>query len=394
MRFSRNLSLLEELYMKGPMKLVDPTNGQIATDVASVTGAEDELATCVASFTTEYNNLDSTIYELTTELLEQSRKLVKRFDDELLPLVNRMWMLLSQRGNLHALVSRDRSLASELEQLADVPTWTQWYEAFSNRIMGAPSLRTIQRKLKKLRGCDEPETTVDVDATEDDTDESSVCGGLHEHEELKTGAELLAEHAKKMLDVLAGKSIMSDAMRISRATSLAKDLQRALEEGFLLEATPVAGNENVAVPPHTPDAPVSTLIPDPDWKQVLVELIDVLEQSGYRLPLVVLAEKRKIESLLADEAPRRPEGAVSTTAKRYKKVMKLDKEGNRCWTVKAEGEKKAWGTFENDSEADKAIASLNSPVTSLVDIGAASRMLPASVALVAAGCLDLHEGVA
>src|ERR1035437_372336 len=256
--------------MKGPMKLVDPTNGQIATDVASVTGAEDELATRVVSFSTEYNDLDCAINEVTTELLEQDRKLAKRSVDELLPLVNRMWMHLSQRGELHALVLRDRSLASELEQLADVPTWTEWYEAFSSRIMIAPSLRTIQRKLKKLRGCDEPETTVDVDATEDDTDESSVCGALHEREELNTGAELLNEHIKQMENVLAGKSIMTDGMRNKRALRLLKDLQHAVEEGLLLVAPPVAEHANAAAPPDKLDPSVSELTAEPDWKQVLV----------------------------------------------------------------------------------------------------------------------------
>ena len=381
--------------MKGPMKLVDPTNGQIATDVASVTGAEDELATRVVSFSTEYNDLDCAINEVTTELLEQDRKLAKRSVDELLPLVNRMWMHLSQRGDLHALVSRDRSLASELEQLADVPTWTQWYEAFSSRIMIAPSLRTIQRKLKKLRGCDEPETTVDVDATEDDTDESSVCGGLHERDEVKTGAELLAEHAKKMLDVLAGKSIMSDGMRIKRAIGLLKDLECALEEGFLFDAPPVAEHEKVAAAPDKLGPSVNTLNAEPDWKQVLVELLQVLEQSGDRLPLVVLAEKRKIESLLAGKGPGRPEGApYSTSTKRYTKVMKRDAEGNRRWTVVAEDEQKAWGTFEIESDADNAIADLRSPVVSLMDLDSASKMLPASVTPINAGSLDLHEGVA
>jgi hypothetical protein len=88
-------------------------------------------------------------FNLTTELLEQNRKLVKCIDDEFLPLANRMWVLLSQRGNPPALVLRDLPLAGELEPVADVPTWTQWYEAFSTRIKNAPSLRTLQRKLKK-----------------------------------------------------------------------------------------------------------------------------------------------------------------------------------------------------------------------------------------------------
>jgi hypothetical protein len=200
---------------------------------------EDELATLVASFTTEYNNLDCAINGVTTELLEQDRKLAKRSDDELFPMIYRMWILLSQRGDLHALVLRDRFLASELEQLEDVPTWTQWYAAFGHLIKSAPSLRTMQRKLKKLRGSDEPETAVDDDATESDSNESSDCGGSYEREEVKTGSELLAEHIKQMENVLAGKSIMSDGMRIKRAIGHLKDLQCALEEGFLIVATTV-----------------------------------------------------------------------------------------------------------------------------------------------------------
>lgn len=356
-------------------------------------GAGVELATSVASFTTEYINLDCAINELTTELLEQDRKLAKRSDDELLPLVNRMWMHLSQRGDLHALVSRDRSLASELEQLVDVPTWTQWYVAYSSRIMNAPSLRTIQRKLKKLRGNDEPETAVDDDTTEGETDEPSVCDGLHEREEVKTGAELLAEHTKQMIKVLAGKSIMSDAMRISRAVGLLKDLARALEEGFLFDAPPVAEHENVAAAPEKFDQSVSTLNAEPDWKQVLVDLIAVLEQSGDRLPLVVLKEKGKIESLLAGKGPGRPEGAAfSTPTLRYNKVMKLDAEGNRRWAVVAHGEKKAWGIFELECDADNAIADLRSPVVSLTDIGDGSKKLPVSVTLDWARDGSMHVG--
>jgi hypothetical protein len=176
-------------------------------------GAGDELATSVASFLTEYNNLDSEINDLTSELLEQDRKLVKRSDDELLPRVNRMWMLLS----------------------------------------------TIQRKLKKLRGSDEPEAEIDDDATEDDTDESSDCGGLHEREELKTGAELLNEHINQMENVLVGKSIMNEGMRIKRAIGLLKDLQCAVEEGFLVAAPPVAEREKVAAAPDKLDPSVSML---------------------------------------------------------------------------------------------------------------------------------------
>jgi hypothetical protein len=364
--------------------------------VPAVQGASalDELATAVASFATEYNNLDSSINDLTAELLEQDHKLAKRSDDELLPLVNRMWMHLSQRGDLHALVSRNRAFTSELEQLVDVPTWTQWYAAFSDRITNAPSLRTIQRKLKKLRGNDEPETAVDDVTGEVDKNESCVDDGLHERDELMTGAELLAEHIKQMENVLAGKSIMTDAMRNKRALGLLKDLKCAVEEGILLVAPPVAGQANAAAPPNQPDPSASKLAAETDWKQVLVQLLQVLELSGDRLPLVVLAEKRKIDSLLACKEPGRPESAAfSTTTKRYSKVMKRDPEGNRCWTVVVEGEKKPWGVFEIEAEADDAIADLRSPVVSLTGTDAASKMLPVNVTPIS-GRMGSHEGAA
>src|ERR1035437_5371837 len=109
----------------------------------------------------------------------------------------------------------------------------------------------------------------------------------------------------------------------------------------------------IAAPPDKLDPSAGKLTGEPDWKPVLVQLIDVLEQSGDRLPPVVLKEKRKIESLLAGQALCRPEGgAFSAPTKRYSKVMKLDPEGNRRWPVVAQGERKAWGTFEIESDAD------------------------------------------
>ncbi len=152
---------------------------------------------------------------------------------------------------------------------------------------------------------------------------------------------------------------------------------RPAEEGFLFAAAPVAEPEEVAAAPDKLDLSVSELNAEPDWKQVLVQLLQVLEQFGDRLPLVVLAEKRKIEALLAGKGPGRPEGAAfSTPTRRYNKVMKLDAEGNRRWTVKAHGERNAWGTFEIESDADDAIADLLSPVVSLSDIGPQQKCSP------------------
>ena len=90
----------------------------------------------------------------------------------------------------------------------------------------------------------------------------------------------------------------------------------------------------------------------------------------------------------------RARDANGKPANRYHKRSKLDEKGQRSCTVKTEGEKNAWGTLEVESEADEAIASLNSPVVSLMDLDSASKMLPANATLVGPGSLDLDEDVA
>jgi hypothetical protein len=72
--------------------------------------------------------------------------------------------------------------------------------------------------------------------------------------------------------------------------------------------------------------------------------------------------------------------------------MKLDVEGNRRWSVITEGEKNAWGIFETESEADEAIANLNSPIVSLSDLGDGSKKLPVSVTLDCAGSSSMDGG--
>jgi hypothetical protein len=157
----------------------------------------------------------------------------------------------------------------------------------------------------------------------------------------------------------------------------------------------LAEYDKVAVAPGKLDSFVNRLNPDPDWKAILIELVAVLEQHGEKLPVPVLNKKRTVEKLLDGKDLSLPDRTDRVMpAKRYHKIGKLDEEGNRRWSVMTEGEKKASGIFETDSEADEAIANLNSPVTSLMDIGAGPKMLPASVTPVGGGCLDLHEGVA
>ncbi len=152
-----------------------------------------------------------------------------------------------------------------------------------------------------------------------------------------TAAKNLAGANKEQAVVAADSSVLtnennstSDSSVVIDPTELECAGVRPAEEGFLFAAPPVAEPEKVAAALDKLDPSVSELNEECDWKQVLVELLQVLEQSGDRLPLVVLAEKRKIESLLAGKGPGRPVGArSSTTTKRYTKVMKLNQEGNR-----------------------------------------------------------------
>jgi hypothetical protein len=112
---------------------------------------------------------------------------------------------------------------------------------------------------------------------------------------------------------------------------------------------------------------VSELSSGPDWKQVLIDLIGVLEQSGDKLPLPVLHEKRVIEGLLGgQELPGRNRRDYATVARTYCKSSKLDAEGNLSWVVRAKGAKTDWGTFEIESDADQAIQHLQSPAVSLM----------------------------
>ena len=163
------------------------------------------------------------------------------------------------------------------------------------------------------------------------------------------------------------------------------------EESLLPDVPPVAERE--MVPLDKLDPALCKLTAEQDWKQVLVELLAGLEQSGSRLPIPVLNEKRKIDSLLADKRHGQPQCATfPTPTKRYTKVLKLGPEGNRPWTVVADGEKMPWETFWVESEADNAIEYLNSPVVSLSDIADGCKRLPVSATLDCAANGSMHGG--
>lgn len=110
------------------------------------------FATDVANLQTEYRALNTSIEDLTTQLLAEHRRLQDRLDTELIPMLDRMQRVLSKRGELHALVVAEGFVTPALTDLEDVPTWTDWFETFRERINLSLSLRSVQRRLAKLRG--------------------------------------------------------------------------------------------------------------------------------------------------------------------------------------------------------------------------------------------------
>jgi hypothetical protein len=130
---------------------------------------------------------------------------------------------------------------------------------------------------------------------------------------MKTGAELLAEHIKQMENVLAGKSIMSDGMRIKRAIGRLKDLQCALEEGFLIVATtvpapkePVVEREIVSDPTRDAMATLRNAFSRmADTADIESALQDTLEE--FILPMLDQHPYMQVDT------PYRPEVQVSVT---------------------------------------------------------------------------------
>jgi len=244
-----------------------------------------KLTTDVASFIEEFKRLDAEIAVTTSGLNHESAVLEEKATNSLNPLVARMWSLLSQRGDLRKRLRSDElspEVAAQLHaQIEELPGWTEWYENYRASVKHAASLRTVQRDLEKLNrkapvenidsaeeadgadtdGAKDTDYTEDSDRTEGGSENSGDDSSERQTEraELKTASELLAEHAHRMLEVLTGKSIRNDAMRISRAAELAEDLQRTIKEGKLFDSAPV-----VSVLPPQPPPVRGDRVPEPD----------------------------------------------------------------------------------------------------------------------------------
>jgi hypothetical protein len=125
----------------------------------------------------------------------------------------------------------------------------------------------------------------------------------------------------------------------------ANDMVAAYKNGGDWQSA-MAKYDKVAVTPAKLDSFLNASNSGPDWKQVLVELIEVLEQSGDRLPLTVLNKKRTIEKLLngKDRPPLDREPHAKSAESDHKSV-KLDSDGDRCWAVTAQSEEDVLGNL-------------------------------------------------
>jgi hypothetical protein len=88
----------------------------------------------------EFANLQKQIDAKADAYISSAKKATEDFY-VLIPLLDRMQAMLSQRGKLR-----------ELMDTAKLPTWTEWFEDFRPKLKEKMTIRTIQRKLREYRG--------------------------------------------------------------------------------------------------------------------------------------------------------------------------------------------------------------------------------------------------
>lgn len=197
---------------------------------------EFELGLPKESDATEINEqeLDRRISEMAGEIERHHRESGSHAEAEsacwrdLMPLIDEKQKLLTRRGkksekNLTAFLSRNG--------------------------LNPSTVRSWRRRLKKEQAAPPEPESVDIAEESSDATGAGECHERGVREEIKSGFELLTEYAKKMLEVLLGKSIKSESMRIKKAAEMVKDLQQAIEDGKLFANAPSVEPQAV---PHAP----------------------------------------------------------------------------------------------------------------------------------------------
>jgi hypothetical protein len=170
--------------------------------------------------------LHEAAYAKADELGDDYRTLMRRFDEELLPLVDRAQAYLSERGSMHV-------------PGIGLPQWSDWRDAFLKRLKVKMSPATLKRKLYDFRNFgdeDAPEMADDNPEADEQDDDSNDSPTVTVYENPK---ELLEKRLKEIHTVLSRGTGTVDAnaereyaKRIDRALELLEEIGLAIHEGL------------------------------------------------------------------------------------------------------------------------------------------------------------------
>jgi hypothetical protein len=122
---------------------IPPSDVELATTVAispvSQQGFLEIISEDATETLAEYEALDTDINERTAKWMTRFADVMAEFEEEILPLLDRMNSLLSHHSLMHT---------------PGLPGWGAWYANFSRSIKLNWHMRTVQRKLAKYRGED------------------------------------------------------------------------------------------------------------------------------------------------------------------------------------------------------------------------------------------------
>ena len=210
-------------------------------EVAPVGATIADPSETLASF----HEVEKQVYDKLDELADDFQALMRRFDDELLPIVDRAQAFLSTHGIMHV-------------PGIGLPPWPEWRSAFLKKLKMKMSVRTLQRKLQKFRQFDEPDEITSGE-TDDEADSQDDSPAPVVYESPK---ELLTKRLNQIKKVLSEGSAPVDAdplrngeRRISDALELVEVTKLAIDEG-LVDGTPdtTLGQAEVEVTPNEADS--------------------------------------------------------------------------------------------------------------------------------------------
>jgi hypothetical protein len=247
----------------------------------------------------DYESLDvnstKKAYEELNGILDKLATTVVQTLDQMVPYLAKMQSLLSQRG-------ADRK---KVLQQAGLPGWTHWAKAYAGKL--GRSLRTIQDRIKQLRG--------------------QQAGGVS----VPTGKTKSSSKGERL------KLDSRQQAALVKAALVANDLVAALKNGADWE-TPLAEYEKVAVTPEKLDTFMNALSPEPDWKSIVKQLVDTLEQCGGELPIPVMNALHAVQKLLNGKPDQQevPSGKPKAAATKQNRVQKHRKDASTCCAVPGE----------------------------------------------------------